>query len=291
MQSWQNLGFTAPERLVELACAAEEAGMHGVSLPEHLVTPTTIATPNPYVAGGGSGYAAETPFIDPFVAFGALSAVTTKLQFLANVYVLPLRPLFVAAKSISSAAVMSNDRLVLGVGIGWLREEFEAAGARFVDRGARTDEMLSLLRDMLTGAPVAADSRHHRFREVRLAPVPAKPVPILVGGISDAALRRAARADGWIGVNFSEATLLPILQRLRSAREDAERDQAAPLDRPFAVVVSRPPDFDRALARRYASAGVTAMVNRPTAFSVGADASRREHFDAMREFVDVLTHL
>ena len=291
MQSWQNLGFTAPGRLVELACAAEEAGMYGVSLPEHLVTPTTIVTPNPYVAGGGSGYAPETPFIDPFVAFGALSAVTTKLRFLANVYVLPLRPLFVAAKSISSAAVMSNDRLVLGVGIGWLREEFEAAGARFVDRGARTDEMLSLLRDLLTGAPVAADSRHHRFREVRLAPVPAKPVPILVGGISDAALRRAARADGWIGVNFSEATLMPILQRLRSAREDAERDQVAPLDRPFAIVVSRPPDFDRELARRYARAGVTAMVNRPTAFSVGADASRHEHLAAMREFVDVLTHL
>lgn len=291
MQPWQNLGFTAPNRLVDLAVAAEEAGMHGVSLPEHLVTPTTIVTPNPYVAGGGSGYAPDTAFIDPFVAFGALSAVTTTLRFLANVYVLPLRHLFVAAKSISSAAVMSNDRLLLGVGIGWLREEFEAAGMRFGDRGARTDEMLALLRDMLTGAPVAADTRHHRFREVRLAPVPAKPVPIFVGGISDAALRRAARADGWIGVNFSEATLMPILQRLRSAREDAERGQAATLDRPFAIVVSRPPDFDRALAGRYASAGVTAMVNRPTAFSVGADALRREHLDAMREFVDVLTHL
>ena len=158
MQPWQNLGFTAPERLVDLARAAEEAGMHGVSLPEHLVTPTTILTPNPYVAGGGSGYAADTPFIDPFVAFGAMSAVTTTLQFLANVYVLPLRDLFVAAKAISSAAVLSNDRFVLGVGIGWLREEFEAAGARFGDRGARTDEMLDLLRDLLTGAPVAADT-------------------------------------------------------------------------------------------------------------------------------------
>src|SRR5687768_6837003 len=266
MQAWQNLGFTAPVRLVELARAAEEAGMHGVSLPEHLVTPTTIVTPNPYVAGGGSGYAPETPFIDPFVAFGALSTVTSTLQFLANVYVLPLRHLFVAAKSISSAAVMSKDRLVLGVGIGWLREEFEAAGMRFRDRGSRTDDMLTLLRDMLTGAPVAADTRHHQFREVRIAPVPAKPVPILVGGISDAALRRAARSDGWIGVNFSESTLMPILQRLRAAREVAERDEAVALDRPFAIVVSRPPDFDPALVRRYSNAGVTAMVNRPTAF-------------------------
>lgn len=291
MQPWQNLGFTAPERLVDLARAAEEAGMHGVSLPEHLVTPTTILTPNPYVAGGGSGYAPDTPFIDPFVAFGAMSAVTTSLQFLANVYVLPLRHLFVAAKSISSAAVLSKDRLVLGVGIGWLREEFEAAGVRFGDRGKRTDEMLGLLRDLLTGAPVAAETRHHRFREVRLAPVPATPVPVLVGGTSDAALRRAARADGWIGVNFAEQTLLPILNRLRAARENAAREQEAPLERPFAIVVSRPPEFDRALAERYARAGVTAMVNRPTTFAVGAHASRDEHLDAMREFVEVLTHL
>ena len=132
---------------------------------------------------------------------------------------------------------------------------------------------------------------HVEFREVRLAPVPAKPVPILVGGISDAALSRAARADGWIGVNFTEQTLLPILDRLRAAREQAQRDASASLDRPFAIVVSRPPEFDRALAQRYARAGVTAMVNRPTTFSVGALAPRGEHLAAMREFVDVLTHL
>jgi probable F420-dependent oxidoreductase len=289
MQPWQNLGFTAPDRLLELARAAEAAGMHGVTLPEHLVTPTTIVTPNPYVAGGGSGYAPDTPFIDPFIAFGAMAALTTTLRFMANVYVLPLRDLFVAAKSISSTAVLSNDRLVLGVGIGWLREEFEAAGASFRDRGARTDEMLPLLRQLLTGAPVAAATSMHHFDEVRMAPVPSRPVPGLVGGISDAALRRAALADGWIGVNFSESTLMPILERLRIARDRALRDGDADGDRDFAVVVSRPPEFDQALARRYASAGVTAMVNRPTVFSVGADATTRVHHDAMREFVDAVT--
>ena len=119
-----------------------------------------------------------------------------------------------------------------------------------------------------------------------MAPVPARPVPVLVGGISDAALRRAAGADGWVGVNFSESILMPILERLRAARE-----AAGTLDRPFAVIVSRPPDFDRALAQRYARAGVTGLVNRPTSFSVGADASRGAHFDAMREFVAVLDDL
>ena len=286
MQPWQNLASAVPERLVELARAAEDAGIHGVTLPEHLVTPTSIATANPYVPGGGSGYPSDTPFIDPFVAFGALSAVTTRLEFMANVYVLPLRHLFVAAKAISSAAVLSRDRLLLGVGIGWLREEFDAAGVRFGNRGARADEMIDLLRQLMTGAPTAADMAQHRFQEVRMLPAPAKPVPILVGGDSDAALRRAARADGWVGVNFSEPVLLPILERLHG-----ERQRAATLDRPFTIIVSRPADFDRSMAERYARAGVTAMVNRPTSVSVGAMAPVQEHIDAMREFVDTLADL
>ena len=286
MQPWQNLSSTAPKRLVEMARAAEDAGIYGVTLPEHLVTPTTIDTPNPYVPGGGSGYPSDTPFIDPFVAFGALSAVTTRLAFMANVYVLPLRHLFVAAKAISSTAVLSQDRLVLGIGIGWLREEFEAAGVSFGNRGARADEMIELLRELLTGAPTAADMVHHRFGELRMLPAPAKPVPILVGGDSDPALRRSARADGWIGVNFSEAKLMPILQRLRTARE-----REGSIDRPFAVIVSRPPDFDRGVAERYARAGVTGMVNRPTSVSVGATAPVGEHLAAMRDFVDTLADL
>jgi probable F420-dependent oxidoreductase len=273
-----------------LARSAEEAGMHGVTLPEHLVTPTSIVTPNPYVPGGGAGYAPETPFIDPFVAFGAMAAVTTTLRFMANVYVLPLRHLFVAAKAISSAAILSRDRLVLGVGIGWLREEFAAVGAGFADRGARADEMLTLLRELLTGAAVRSDTALHRFEEVRLAPVPAKPVPVVVGGISDAALRRAALADGWIGVNFTEATLMPILRRLGDAREAAIRSGSVAPDRPFAIVVSRPPEFDRGVVERYADAGVTAIVNRPTVFAVGDDADGAAHLDAMREFVEVVTH-
>ena len=283
METWQNLGFTPPGMLVELAVAAEEVGFDGVSLPEHLVTPTTIMTPNPYVPAGGAGYPPATPFIDPFVAFGAIGACTTTLRMLANVYVLPLRHLFVAAKSVSSAAVMTRDRIVLGVGIGWLREEFAAAGASFDDRGARTDEMLELLERLLRGELVQSTSPHHRFAELRITPVPNMRVPVLVGGASGPALRRAARADGWIGVNYVEDALLPILARLGRARE-----AAGDAHRPFQVIVSRPPDFDRAMAQRYAASGVTGMVNRPTIFAVGEDATIDDHKDAMREFVELV---
>jgi probable F420-dependent oxidoreductase len=283
MKIWQNLGFTPANRLVDLAVAAEGAGMHGVTLPEHLATPTAIETPNPYVPSGGTGYAPDTPFIDPFIAFGAIASRTTTLHLLANVYVLPLRNIFVAAKSVSSTAVLSNDRLVLGVGIGWLREEFAAVGADFAMRGRRADEMLDLLARLLRGDAVAADSALHRFAEVRIAPVPTRPVPVLVGGESAAALRRAARADGWIGVNYTEDALVPILRRLRDVR-DAAGDGA----RPFEIVVSRPPDFDAAMARRYERAGVTGIVNRPTIFTVGDDAGVDEHAAVMRSFVDLV---
>lgn len=283
MRPWQNLGFTAPERLVELAVAAEAAGMRGVSLPEHLVTPTVIDTPNPYVPSGGAGYPPETPFVDPFVAFGAIASRTSTLELLCNVYVLPLRHLFVAAKQVSSIAVMSGGRFVLGTGIGWLREEFEAAGASFATRGARTDEMLDLLEQLLTGAPVAADGAHHRFAELRIAPVPATRVPVLVGGTSSPALARAARADGWIGVNHEPDELFAILDRLHAARA-----AAGTTARSYEIVVSRPGVFDASVARRYAAAGVTGVVNRPTSGSVGADAPIAAHERAMREFVELV---
>ena len=284
MRIWQNLGFTPPELLVDLSVAAEECGVHGVSLPEHLVTPTRIDTPNPYVPTGGAGYAPDTPFIDPFIAFGAISSRTRTLHLLCNVYVLPLRHLFVAAKSVSSTAVLSGGRLVLGVGIGWLREEFAATGASFGDRGARTDDMLVLLERLLRGEAVAADTAHHTFAEVRITPVPPAPVPVLVGGASDPALARAAKADGWIGVNYTEEALLPILARLRVARE-----RNGDADRPFEVVVSRPPEIDAARVRRYAAAGVTGIVNRPTIGVVGPEAGIDAHAAAMREFVDLVS--
>ncbi len=283
IEAWQNLGFTDPALLGPLARLAEELGFTGVSLPEHLATPETIVTPNPYVPGGGSGYAPDTPFPDPWVTFGALAAVTERLQFVANVSIVALRPLVVAAKAISTAAVLSQNRIVLGVGVGWLREEFTALGVDFHTRGRRTDEMLVLLPRLLAGEVVDADSEFHHFEPLLIAPTPTKPVPVWVGGISDAALARAARADGWIGVNFAPETLLPILDRLTAARR-----AHATVDGPFTIMVSRPPTFSREIAHRYEAAGVTAIVNRPTGFAAGAEATLDEHRAVMQEFLELL---
>jgi probable F420-dependent oxidoreductase len=283
VEAWQNFGFVPPTMVVDLARIAEDAGIVGVSLPEHLVTPSVIVTPNPYVPAGGAGYPPDAPFLDPFVAFAAMATATTRLRFLANVFVLPLRNLFTAAKSISSAAVLSGNRVSLGVGIGWMRDEFEAVGASFGDRGARTDEMLRVLPALLRGEPVSAAGEHVRFPEVTMAPGATDPVPILVGGASAPALRRAARADGWIGVNHAEAELMVILERLRRARAEAGDQRAG-----YRIVVSRPAEFDRAMAQRYAAAGVTAVVNRSTVATLGAEATAAAHHDTMAEFRDLV---
>ena len=249
-----------------------------------------ISTPNPYVPGGGSGYGAETAFVDPFIAFGAMGARTSTLRFMVNVLVLPLRNLFVVAKSITSTAVLTGDRLQVGVGVGWLREEFDAVGAGFTDRGERTDEMLRLLPSLLRGESVSASSAHHRFDEVTMAPAATQPVPLIVGGASPPALRRAANADGWVGVNYAEEALMPILDQLHTARAIAGNDAARRVEGSrFQIIVSRPPDFNRTMARRYAAAGVTTIVNRPTIFSVGPDAPLDQHRAANEEFVALLS--
>jgi probable F420-dependent oxidoreductase len=283
VECWQNLASTPPGLLVELARMAEDVGIDGVTLPEHLVTPEAVATPNPFVPGGGTGYPVDTPFPDPLVVFGALGAVTTRLRFLADVLVLPLRNVFAVARAVATVAVLTGDRLTLGIGVGWLREEFDAVGAAFADRGARADEQLALLPQLLSGQPVAHAGRFHDFAAVRIVPAPTRPVPVLVGGVSDAALARAARHDGWVGVNHAVDELAPIVARLAAARQDAGTD-----GRPFTIVVSRPPAFDREVVRRLAALGVTAIVNRPTATVVEPEAPTHEHRDAMAAFVDLV---
>lgn len=283
MHSWLNLGFTPPDLLRPLAVAAEEEGYHGVTLPEHLVSPERVETPNPYVVGGGSGFTPDTPFADPWVVIAALSSVTGRLRFMTNVYVLALRDVLVVARSLASAAVMSEDRVDLGVGVGWLREEFAAARADFSTRGARTDEMLEVLPRLLTGEPVAHRGRFFSFDAVRVVPAPARRVPVLVGGTSDAALARAARHDGWVGVNFELEVLAPVLERLAAARRSTGEARGD-----HRIVVSTPPGADRSTIEALAALGVTDLVHRPTVFAAGAGANLDAHRDAMRRSLDLV---
>jgi probable F420-dependent oxidoreductase len=271
MEFWHAISYAPPEQCVGIARAAEEAGFTGLALPDHLLTPLRVESRYPYRVDGEIFWDPTAPFPDPWVLAGVLAQATTRLRFVTYVYVLPLRDPFTAAKAISTAAVLSGDRVVLGAGVGWMEDEFRAVGQSFADRGRRTDDILELLRKLLAGGPVEHHSEFFELPPVQLSPVPKRPVPIWIGGHSEAALRRAARCDGWVGVNYDEAEIGALLGRLARARAAAGRAGAR-----FDVVLAPNAPPTPELCRRLADQGVTGIVV-PTWLARGEEPSTLEH--------------
>lgn len=199
-----------PDALVGLAEAAERLGYRTLYLPDHLLPPA------PYGDTYGGVY-------EPLVTLAHLAARTTTIRLGTSVLVLPLRSPFVVAKQVATLDRLSGGRVVLGVGVGWDRTEFAAVGADFATRGARTDEDIALLRHLFAGGG-PFHGRFHRVEQGVFAPVPDRHVPIMVGGTSGAALRRAAElADEWQGVGVGAAQFARCITRLRATSDRAVR--------------------------------------------------------------------
>jgi probable F420-dependent oxidoreductase len=271
MEFWQAISFAPVDQLVGIARAAETAGFTGLAIPDHLVTPLRVESRYPYAPDAEIFWDPAAPFPEPWALTSVLAAATTRLRFMTYVYVLPLRDPFTAAKSVSTAAVLSGGRVVLGAGAGWMEDEFRALGAGFADRGRRMDEMLVVMRKLLSGAPAEHHSAFFDFAPLQMSPAPARPVPIWIGGHSDAALRRAAGQDGWVGVNYDEAQIAPILARLARMRREA----AAPRE-PYAITLAPNAPPTPELCRRLAGQGVTGIVV-PTWLARGEEPSPLAH--------------
>ncbi|MFD0691335.1 TIGR03619 family F420-dependent LLM class oxidoreductase [Actinomadura fibrosa] len=215
MEFWLGSSFSGAGEYLDLARAADRLGYDVVTVSDHLFY-ADYDTPYPYSPTGVPPYRQETHWPDPWVTIGAMSSVTERVRFATNVYIPPVRDLFTVAKAVSTAAVLSNDRAILGVGVGWCKDEFLQTGQDFHTRGKRLDEMLPALRTLWQGGMVEHHGTYYDFGPLSIAPVPDKPVPVYIGGDSDAALRRAARAgDGWIGNRiYSEDQLGELLTRL-----------------------------------------------------------------------------
>lgn len=219
MQFWQALAFTHPDDLLELAPVCEEAGFEGIMLADHLFAPEHYESRYPYDDSGEAPFDGSTPFPESFATISALSQVTQTLRFLVNVYILPLRHPIEIAKDLSTAAIFSKNRTVLGIGAGWLREEFEIMGVPFERRGQRMDEQLPIIQKLLAGEVVEAHGEFYQFDALRMNPIPTKKVPMWVGGMNKAALRRAAQfGDGWTGAGTSFEQTIGILTELRALR-------------------------------------------------------------------------
>ena len=180
---------TMPVRsLVDLARAAEELGYTTAWLPDHILPPLE------YGPTFGGVY-------EPLVTIGHLTGVTERLRIGTSVLVAPLRDPFVLAKQVATLHQLSGGRVVLGVGVGWNEPEFDAVGADYLRRGAVTDDVLALLRHLFSGGTAPYEARRFAYEQGVFAPVPEGNVPVMIGGNSDAALRRAARfGDVWQGI-------------------------------------------------------------------------------------------
>lgn len=234
MRFCQALLGAAPRDWPVIASAAEAAGFDSVAVSDHVVYPSYLSSRYPYTADGTPLFSPDEDWPDPWVAIGAMSSVTTSLRFITNVYVLPLRNPFVVAKAVGTAAYLSGGRVGLGIGAGWMEEEFGLLEQPFRRRGKRMDEMVEVCRALWAGGMVEHHGEFYDFDPVEMRPVPPGPVPVYVGGHSPAAFRRAARlGDGWLGVHYPVEELVEHCRTLQQAREDA-----GTADRPFEIIAS-----------------------------------------------------
>lgn len=247
------------EELVPLARGAEAAGFDGVMLGDHVVMPAAIQAEASYTRDGKSPMGFETAWPECLTAMAYILGATTTLRVISSVLVLPMRNPLITAKSVQTMAVMSGGRVVLGVGSGWMAEEFAALGAPFAGRGARTDEAIQIVRTLGTTGAVDWHGEHFDIPRVSGHPTPPRPVPIYVGGEAEAALRRAARlGDGYLSVLRTRASLLKRLARLNALREAAGR-----ADQPFEFIgvpadAQTPEDFAAMEAQGIGAAAVMA---------------------------------
>ncbi len=213
-----------------MAARIEAAGFESLWVSDHIVLPTAIESHYPFAADGRATWPSTTPYVDALIALALMAAATERATLGTAVLVLPLRHPVVFAKQAASIDVASGGRLQLGVGAGWLREEFDALGVPFEDRGRRLVEWMEIARDCWTGTPAARSSERYTLPEgVLCLPTPAQPIPFLMGGHSPAALRRAGRlAAGWLAQqSLSELdpdALATGADTMRAAAEEAGRD-------------------------------------------------------------------
>lgn len=271
-----------PSQYLDVARAAEEAGFDHVCVPDNVMYPESVSGPYPYSEDGRRVWDAETPCIDPWVAIPAMAAVTSRIGFFSNVTKLAIREPILVAKTVGSAACLSGGRVALGVGLSWMPEEFRYLHQDMRSRGARVDEAIEVIRALLRGGMVEYHGKHYDFDRLQLSPAPERPVPIFVGGVSKAALRRAARlGDGWISMLHDERELRGLVAELRALRREFGREGA-----PFEIKVLWVRPLDAGEARRLGELGVTDLLVTPWLAEGSADDRLATKRASLARFAD-----
>ncbi|CAB4692730.1 MAG: TIGR03619 family F420-dependent LLM class oxidoreductase [Actinobacteria bacterium] len=278
--------FLPVDQLAPIAVAADQLGYHALAVPDHVVDIEELATPYPYTPDGKRRWDFSAPWPDPWVLIGHLAAVTSRLEFFTSVYVSPLRSPYSVAKAVGTAAVLSNNRVALGIGVGWCREEFELLEQEFRTRGKRTDEGLALIKALWQPGWTEFEGDFYTAPRLVMEPTPSVDIPIYVGGLSEVAYARAARHQGWMGDIYTIAEATGYAARLAEIRAEI----GATGD--FKVITALSDAF---LPEHFVAAeegGVTDVWTMPWAYYHGLDASIEQKIDGMERFhADVIAPL
>jgi probable F420-dependent oxidoreductase len=281
-----SVAFQPVDQLAAIAKTADECGYDALSIPDHVVDLEQLKTPYPYTPDGARRWDHAAQWPDPWVLVGALSAITTSLHFYTSVYVAALRSPYQVAKSVGTAAVLSGNRVALGVGVGWCREEFDLIGQDFSTRGKRTDEALDLLAELWSPGWNSHDGEFYPTPRLVMEPTPTARIPIYVGGLSEIGMRRAARYDGWIGDLYSTEEARTHARRLAEIRGEI----GAEGDFRFITALN-----DAFLPEQFATAeeaGVTDVWTMPWAYYHGLECSLEQKLDGIERFAaDVMKPL
>ncbi len=282
MKFWQMAHWVEVEQLPAFARFAEELGFEGVMLPDHALLPLSIDTPYPYAADGKAPMVGDEPYPDVWVALTAMAAATTRLKLSTAVYVLPLRHPVEVARASATLDRLSGGRFRLCIGVGWMKEEFDALGVDFSRRGRIADESIGLLRRLWREPSVSHRGAFFDIPEMVLNPRPISDIPIWIGGTSQAALQRAAgHGDGWLGVGCSADEASALLSRLQGLRIEAGRCQ-----QPFEVILPLFPEPDVGVYEALQARGMTAGVSYPVTFSLGPSSSLDDKKRLLERFAE-----
>jgi probable F420-dependent oxidoreductase len=226
---FSNSNFPDAAGARRLAQAAESAGFESLVVIEHVVWPTHYASKYPYAPTGRLPGGPETKLPDPLIWMAFALANTSRLRCMTGILILPQRNPVVLAKELATLDDMSGGRLELGIGVGWLREEFEALGVPFEKRGARTDEYIEAMRMLWKSDDASYDGEFVRFEGMSCNPKPVdRRIPIHIGGHSEAAARRAAKfGDGFFPATGSQVDIRPVIENMRKLASAFGRDPAS----------------------------------------------------------------
>jgi probable F420-dependent oxidoreductase len=276
--------MTDPSFYAPLARAAEEAGYDSMIIPDSICYPEHADSVYPFNPDGTREFLEDKPFLEPFSLIPALGAVTTRLRFITFVLKLPVRHPVLVAKQVTSTAVLTGNRLALGVGTSPWREDYDVLGVPWQRRGQRMDEALAIVRGLAAGGYFEFHGQVFDVPAIKLAPVPTEPVPVLVGGHGEAALRRAAvSGDGWLHGGGKPADLPGLLARLAELRREHGTE-----GRPFETVVISADAYSPGGIAALEARGVTeVIVGFRWPYHVGPDAEELQpKLDSLRRYAD-----